>query len=89
MSLIQPTVTGSPDLSHEGELQVADTPVLLLRVEDAAEKLGIARTMMYRLVGSGEVASVRVGRLRRVPVASLEAYVERLLAGRDEGGAGR
>lgn len=53
-------------------------PVLLLRVEEAARCLGIARTLMYELVGSGQVQSVRVGRLRRIPVASLHAYVDEL-----------
>ena len=65
---------------QEEIVQGADIPerALLLRVEDAARRLGIARTLMFRLIKDGEVESVRVGRLRRVPVASLEDYVERL-----------
>jgi excisionase family DNA binding protein len=55
-----------------------EAPVLLLRVEEAAARLGIARTSMYQLVKSGEVESVHVGRLRRIPVACLEEYVEDL-----------
>ncbi|MGL5824943.1 MAG: helix-turn-helix domain-containing protein [Nocardioides sp.] len=51
---------------------------LLLRMEDAAERLGIARTLMYQLVRTGQVESVRVGRLRRIPVACLQEYVEQL-----------
>ncbi len=65
----------------EGEseqVRVVPEGAMLLRVEDAAERLGIARTLMFRLIKDGEVESVRVGRLRRVPVASLEEYVERL-----------
>ena len=58
--------------------QVVPEGVLLLRVEDAARRLGIARTLMFRLIKDGEVESVRVGRLRRVPVASLGEYVDRL-----------
>src|SRR4051794_38757983 len=57
--------------------------VILLRVEDAAMRLSIARTLMFRLIKEGEVESVRVGRLRRVPVASLEEYVARLRARQD------
>ena len=53
-------------------------PVLLLRVEEAALRLGIARTSMFRLLAEGEVSSVQVGRLRRIPVACLEEYVVRL-----------
>jgi excisionase family DNA binding protein len=58
--------------------QVVPEGALLLRVEEAARRLGIARTLMFRLIKDGEVESVRVGRLRRVPVASLEEYVDRL-----------
>ncbi len=65
----------------EGEseqVRVAPERAMLLRVEDAAERLGIARTLMFRLIKDGDVESVRIGRLRRVPVASLEEYVDRL-----------
>jgi excisionase family DNA binding protein len=67
---------------EDQQLTVGEQPshddVLLLRVEEAADRLGIARTMMFGLVRKGEVQSVRVGRLRRVPVACLEEYVDRL-----------
>lgn len=53
---------------------------LLLRVEEAAERLGIARTSMFQLIATRQVESVTVGRLRRIPVAALEAFVERLMA---------
>ncbi len=59
----------------DGEL---GSRVLLLRVEEAALRLGIARTSMFRLISTGEVESVQVGRLRRIPVACLEEYVVRL-----------
>ena len=42
---------------------------------EAAWALGVGRTTMYRLLAEGAVASVRVGSLRRVPLAALEAYV--------------
>jgi len=45
---------------------------LVLTVEEAAERLGIGRTLMYALVTSGEVESVRIGRLRRIPADALE-----------------
>jgi len=61
--------------------------VLLLRVEEAALRLGIARTSMFRLVGTGEVESVQVGRLRRIPVACLEEYIQRLRQGPSRVGA--
>ncbi len=48
---------------------------VLLTVEEAAERLRIGRTTMYALVSSGAVESVKVGRLRRVPVEAVDAYV--------------
>jgi excisionase family DNA binding protein len=42
-----------------------------LVAEYAAERLGIGRTVMYALVGSGAVESVQIGRLRRVPADAL------------------
>lgn len=55
-------------------------PRRLLRVEEAAHQLGIERTLMYELVGSGAVESVRIGRLRRIPVACLDEFVANLRA---------
>lgn len=51
---------------------------LVLTVEEAAEALGIGRTMMYALIRDGAVESVRIGRLRRVPADALTEYVARL-----------
>jgi excisionase family DNA binding protein len=51
---------------------------LVLTVEEAAERLGIGRTLMYALIAAGDVESVRIGRLRRVPADALDAFVFRL-----------
>ncbi len=60
------------------ESTVAESRRLLLRVEEAAERLGIGRTLMYELVSRGDVESVPVGRLRRIPAECLDEYVARL-----------
>ncbi len=52
---------------------------LVLTIEQAAKRLGIGRTLMYALVTSGEVESVTIGRLRRIPARCLTEYVNRLL----------
>jgi excisionase family DNA binding protein len=52
---------------------------LLLSVVEAARRLGIGRTLMYELLASGDVRSVHVGRLRKVPVEALDAYVAGLV----------
>ena len=66
------TITPKEDMSP---------PKLLLRIEEAAEQLGIGRSLMYRLVLSGAIESVRLGRLRRIPAECLGEHVRRL---RDE-----
>lgn len=53
---------------------------VLLKPEEAAERLGIGRTTVYALLRTGEIESVRVGRLRRVPVTAVQAYAARLIA---------
>lgn len=58
------------------------TPRIVLTIEEAAECLGIGRTLMYALVTAGEVESVRIGRLRRIPTDALDRYVSELRAGR-------
>jgi len=44
----------------------------LLTVGQAAQRLGISRGLMYSIIGTGEMPSVKLGRLWRVPVAQLE-----------------
>lgn len=53
-------------------------PTIVLTVEQAAKRLGIGRTLMYSLVSNGDIESVTIGRLRRVPADALAAYVNRL-----------
>jgi len=55
-----------------------NTVRLLLTVEQAAQRLGIGRTLMYALVRDGDVESVQIGRLRRIPADALARYVDQL-----------
>lgn len=54
---------------------------LMLTPEEAAESLGIGRSTMYELLRLRIVRSVKIGRLRRVPMSELRAFAERLAAG--------
>ena len=56
----------------------------LLTVGEAAVSMGIGRSLIYAKVMSGELASIRIGRSRRVPVAAITAFIERLEA--EQGG---
>jgi excisionase family DNA binding protein len=51
---------------------------LLYSVEEAAELLGIGRTYMFHLVATGEVASLKLGKRRKIPRDALIGYIERL-----------
>jgi excisionase family DNA binding protein len=50
---------------------------LLLTVSEAARQLGIGRSLLYELLADGQVESIHVGRLRRIPIDSLAAYIDR------------
>jgi excisionase family DNA binding protein len=52
----------------------------MLTVEQAAEALNIGRTNAFALVKSGELESVRIGHLRRVPADAIDAYLAKLEA---------
>lgn len=54
------------------------TDQLLLTPEDAGEVLRLGRSSVYGLLRSGELESLKVGHLRRIPRQALEDYVERL-----------
>lgn len=48
---------------------------LLLTVEEAAEALRIGRTTMFELIRTGQVVTVPIGRLRRVPLDALQQFI--------------
>ncbi len=56
---------------------VHDREALLLAVTAAARVLSIGRTTMYELFAADEIEVLHIGRAARVPVASIEAFVER------------
>ncbi len=54
---------------------------LLLRPEEAAKVLGLGRTKVYKLIGSGELRSIKIGNSRRVSATALAEFVDRLDGG--------
>ena len=50
----------------------------MLRITEAAERLGIGRSMIYELIVRGELEVVRVGRCARIPAEALDDYVRKL-----------
>jgi len=61
-----------------------DSEKLLLTVEEAADVVGLSRSKVYELLAAGRVASVQIGRARRVPKKSLEDFVDGLIRDRPE-----
>ena len=60
-----------PD-THSAEVQPS-----LLTVDEAAQVLRIGRNTCYELIRQGQIPSIRLGRLIRVPRFSLESWLAR------------
>lgn len=52
----------------------------LLTVEQFGERTNLSRTTVFALIASGEVESVKIRRLRRIPTDEVRRYVQRLRA---------
>lgn len=48
---------------------------MVLTVTEVMSALVIGRDKVYDLIRSGELASVKVGRYRRIPIDALDAYL--------------
>jgi len=56
------------------------SPKLAYAVEEAAELLSLSRAHVYRLLDSGELGSIAIGRSRRITHSQLKDFLERLEA---------
>jgi excisionase family DNA binding protein len=55
----------------------AGSPRILLRVQEAADLLGLSRATMYELLASNkQIPVVRIGRAVRIPLAGLQTWVD-------------
>lgn len=79
LRLVAPAETRAPVVPEAQiiNLTIENDEKLLLTVVEAARRLGIGRTLMYELLASGRIESVHVGRLHKVPVGALAAFVQR------------
>lgn len=83
LQLLAPTAPRRRTARYTDPLEVIDLTVrtdnrLLLSVEEAAERLGIGRSLMYELISSGQIDSIHLGRLRRITPEALHAYIAAL-----------
>ena len=79
LRLVAPTAARAPIVPDAQiiNLTIESDEKLLLTVVEAAHRLGIGRTLMYELLSSGQIESVHVGRLHKVPAGALAKFVER------------
>ncbi|MGA2514614.1 MAG: excisionase family DNA-binding protein [Candidatus Limnocylindrales bacterium] len=47
----------------------------LLSPEQAADALGVRRTMIFAMLASGECAWIKLGKLRRIPASAVDRHV--------------
>jgi excisionase family DNA binding protein len=60
---------------------LADVPAVLYGVEEAAAALRLSRAVLYELIRSGQLRTVKQGRRRLVPLSALAEYVASLDSG--------
>jgi excisionase family DNA binding protein len=67
-------------------MSTRELPELMLTIPETAERLKLSKSYTKKLIASGTVPSVTIGRCRRVRLSDLGAYVSGLTA--DPGNAG-
>lgn len=70
------SLASGADVAVDGRL----TAPLLLTMRQAADRLQVSRSSLYREVGRGRLQVVKLGHLTRVRVDDLESYVSGLTA---------
>jgi len=57
-----------------------DQKKLLLSPEETCEAIGVKRSTLFKMLDAGKIRSIKIGRLRRIPVQSIHQYIERQVA---------
>lgn len=75
----------SPTIAISTRFAGAESPPLrlLLTIPEAAASLGVSRSLVYELIHIGTIATIRIGRSRRVPVTALHDFISRQLEQQD------
>lgn len=50
-----------------------------MTIQEVAATLRCGRTCVYELIGRGELLSIKLGRLTRIPAAAVDAFISRRL----------
>jgi excisionase family DNA binding protein len=70
----QVTATSQSD-NHENPQVPFIRQKLLLSVAEAVDMLSMGRTQVYDLVMRRQIASIKIGRSRRIPLAALQTFI--------------
>jgi len=54
---------------------------LLLSPDETCELLGVKRGTLYKMLDAGEIASFRIGSLRRIPLEQLRQWIDKQVSG--------
>ncbi|MER6827422.1 helix-turn-helix domain-containing protein [Streptosporangium sp. NPDC000563] len=54
---------------------ISTTEAQLYRVSDAMRRLGLSRSVLYELMRSGRLRSVKEGRTRLIPASAIREYI--------------
>lgn len=63
------------DFYENIEMRKQEQLPIVLTPAEAMDVLGIGKNTMYRLLNSGELPAIRIGRNWRIPWNSLESYL--------------
>ena len=68
----------SCSVSAKGDIQVVDSTAAvgsLISIDEAARRLSITSRHLHRILGRGEIATVRIDGRRLIPVEAVEQFV--------------
>lgn len=77
--IVASSICNESQLNANDKRHQKDTKTLL-SIAEVGEELGISRTKAYELIWSGQLESIKIGRLRRVPATCVKEYIDRLLS---------
>lgn len=66
-----------PDSSPKGQ-EIANMAKFLLTIPEAGEMISISRATTYKLISSGQLRPIKIGRACRIPLAEIERYLSEL-----------
>jgi excisionase family DNA binding protein len=69
--------------------QATSDPVSVMDVPEVADKLGLSESKVKKLVAAGEIASICVGRRRKITGEAVTDYIRRLEGQQPAGATGK